>query len=79
MTGVRISRFLRGAMVGVLALGGCDGGDAEEPRAVLTKRQADSAIGASGLPGARGVTRAMTAADSVAARNARVDSAAIEP
>ena len=47
--------------------------------AELTKRQADSAIGASGLPGARGITRAMNAADSAAARNARMDSVAREP
>ena len=42
----------------------------------LTRRQRDSAIGASSLPGARGVQGAMHAADSAAARNARVDSIA---
>ena len=42
----------------------------------LTQRQRDSAIGASSLPGAQGVQGAMHAADSAAARNARVDSIA---
>lgn len=62
-----------------LALAACGSDEAPEPRAEVTKRQADSAIGASGLPGAQGITRAMNAADSVAARNARMDSAATEP
>ncbi|MEX1186084.1 MAG: hypothetical protein WEA80_05810 [Gemmatimonadaceae bacterium] len=66
-------------LAGMLALAACQSGETPEPRTDLTKRQADSAIGASGLPGARGITRAMNAADSVAARNARMDSAAREP
>lgn len=65
-------------LAGMLGLAACRSDEAE-PRSALTKRQADSAIGASGLPGARGVTRAMNAADSAAARNARLDSAAMEP
>ena len=44
----------------------------------LTTRQRDSAIGASGIPGATGVQKAMNAADSGAARAARVDSAGSE-
>ncbi len=40
----------------------------------LTIRQRDSAIGASSIPGASGVTKAMNAADSGAARAARIDS-----
>lgn len=66
-------------LAGMLALAACQSDEAPESRTDLTKRQADSAIGASGLPGARGITRAMNAADSVAARNARMDSAAREP
>jgi hypothetical protein len=66
-------------LAGMLALTACQSDDAPKSRTDLTKRQADSAIGASGLPGARGITRAMDAADSVAARNARLDSAAREP
>jgi len=66
-------------LVAVLALAGCQRSETPESRTELTKRQADSALGASGLPGARGITSAMNAADSAAARNARVDSAAYEP
>lgn len=66
-------------LAGMLALAACRSSETPDSGAELTKRQADSAIGASGLPGAQGVTRAMNAADSVAARNARMDSAAIEP
>jgi hypothetical protein len=40
----------------------------------LTQRQRDSALGASKVPGARGVQGALKAQDSVAARNARIDS-----
>jgi hypothetical protein len=40
----------------------------------LTRRQKDSAIGASAIPGAQGVRGAMNAADSAAARTAAIDS-----
>jgi hypothetical protein len=40
----------------------------------LTRRQKDSILGASRLPGARGIQRALRAQDSAAAQNARVDS-----
>ena len=66
-------------LAGILALAACGSDETPDSRAELTKRQADSAIGASGLPGARGITRAMNAADSAAARNARMDSVAREP
>ena len=66
-------------LAGMLVLASCGSEEAPDSGGELTKRQADSAIGASGLPGAQGVTRAMNAADSVAARNARLDSAATEP
>lgn len=66
-------------LAGVLALAACQSSETPDAGAELTKRQTDSAIGASGLPGAQGVTRAMNAADSAAARNARMDSAAMEP
>ena len=55
---------------------GC-GGKADEPAPTRTKEQqraADSTIGASALPGARGVQGAMKAADSAAARNRELDS-----
>ena len=66
-------------LAGVLALAACRSDESPDSRRDLTKRQADSAIGASRLPGASGVTRAMNAADSAAARNARLDSVATEP
>ena len=40
----------------------------------LTRRQRDSVLGASRLPGARGIRGALQAQDSAAARNARADS-----
>jgi len=40
----------------------------------LTRRQKDSILGASRLPGAQGIRGALSAQDSAAARNARVDS-----
>jgi hypothetical protein len=40
----------------------------------LTRRQKDSILGASRLPGARGIRGALSAQDSAAARNARADS-----
>lgn len=59
----------------VIAVEGCNRDDARgEPPNTLTQRQRDSAIGASRIPGASGITRAMGAADSIAARNARLDS-----
>lgn len=66
-------------LAGMLALAACRSGETPDSGAELTKRQADCAIGASGLPGAQGVTRAMNAADSAAARKARMDSVAAEP
>ncbi len=40
----------------------------------LTRRQKDSVLGASRLPGSQGIRGALSAQDSAAARNARVDS-----
>ena len=62
----------------MLAVAACQNGENTDARAGLTKRQADSALGASGLPGATGITRAITAGDSAAARSSRLDSLATE-
>lgn len=43
-------------------------------RDTMTKRQRDSVLGQSGLPGAQGVTKALRAADSVKARISELDS-----
>lgn len=40
----------------------------------LTRRQKDSAIGASAIPGAQGVTKAMNAADTLNNRTSAIDS-----
>ena len=61
----------------LLALAACGGnkGTANAGRAdTLTRRQRDSTIGASKIPGAKGVQGALKASDSAAARNARLDS-----
>lgn len=60
---------------------GCADGEGDADRAAvpadsITKRQRDSAIGASGLPGAKGITRALEASDAANAHTAAIDSAA---
>lgn len=67
-----------GGMSLVAALA-CGSGEQAETQPKLTQRQRDSAIGASSLPGARGVTRALDAADSAAARSSRLDSLSAQP
>ena len=65
--------------IGLVALGlGCGGGTASDANEPLTERQRDSLIGASALPGAKGVQKAMAAADSAVARRALEDSIAAE-
>lgn len=71
--------FLYAGILSVVAALGCGSGEQPEAKAELTQRERDSAIGASKLPGAHGVTRALSAADSAAARNSRLDSLAAEP
>ncbi len=64
--------FLAGVLLVIACGGGSDGGNTAAD--TLTRRQRDSIIGASRLPGAQGVRGALQAADSAAARNARLDS-----
>ena len=47
---------------------------AAQARDSVSQRRTDSVIGASKLPGAQGVRRALRDQDSAAARNARLDS-----
>jgi hypothetical protein len=58
-----------------LTLAGCGSSDREAaaPADTLTQRQRDSIIGASSLPGAGGVRRAIDVADSAAARQNAID------
>jgi hypothetical protein len=51
---------------------GC--GEREKPARPSSQRVRDSVLGSSKLPGAAGVRGAIRAADSAAARNARLDS-----
>ncbi len=64
--------ILAGVLLLIACGGGSDGGNTAAD--TLTRRQRDSIIGESGLPGAQGVRGALQAADSIAARNARLDS-----
>ncbi|MHB1169086.1 MAG: hypothetical protein ACYC28_07375 [Longimicrobiales bacterium] len=63
--------------ISCIALAGCtpaSDGDAEAPADTLTQQQRDSAIGASGLPGAGAVNRALDASRTAEERAARIDS-----
>lgn len=53
---------------------GTGSGGANNAADTLTRRQRDSAIAESGLPGAQGIRGAMRAADTASARRARLDS-----
>lgn len=66
-------------IVAVILLAAACGPKKEAPRAPRTpeqQRAVDSTIGASALPGARGVQGALRASDSAAARRAQLDSIA---
>lgn len=58
----------------VLACGGTAGEDDAARADTLTRAQKDSVIGASSLPGARGVQRAIDTRDTANSRNAAMDS-----
>ena len=60
-------------VVFLLLLAGACTSESREARPA-TQRERDSVLGASKLPGAQGVRGALRAADSAAARNARLDS-----
>ncbi len=69
------------AMLAGLTLAACGGGGSGEADAsadTLTRRERDSLIGQSRLPGAAGVRGVLGAADSAQARNRRLDSIANE-
>ena len=69
--------FLAWAFLFLLVIASSCGPDrADEGRRASTQRERDSVLGASQLPGARGVRGALGASDSAAARNARLDSVA---
>ncbi len=57
----------------------CSSQDTSQQQEPQSQRSRDSAVAASGLPGAEGVGAAMSVADSAAARRARLDSLTQEP
>ncbi len=63
----------------VLATVGCPDGEETATQQPVDQRARDSAIAESNLPGAQGVRGALDAADSAAARQARLDSLDQEP
>ena len=70
-----------GSLLLILVVVGVSGCKKSEPtgRDTMTQRQKDSAFGQSGLPGAQGIGKAQTAADSLEAQRKRLDSAAAKP
>ena len=73
-----VRRF--GFVIAAIAIGitAC-GKDEPDTKRDLTQREKDSILGASQIPGAKAVKRAITSADSAAARQARLDSAERTP
>jgi hypothetical protein len=57
----------------------CGKDESDATKRELTQHEKDSILGASQIPGARAVKRALTSADSAAARQARLDSAEKAP
>ena len=74
---------MRLATIVALATVACSGGDSGSQQTVnrdtLTQRQKDSILAQSKIPGASGVGRAMTAADSASARVRAADTVGTVP
>jgi hypothetical protein len=66
-------------LVLLLSSAGCSPKAEDGSKPLRSERERDSVIGASRLPGARGVQGALGASDSAAGRNARLDSVANQP
>jgi hypothetical protein len=65
------------ALLLVISFAGCaPKEDGDGSKHVRSERERDSILGASRIPGARGVRGALGVSDSAAARNARLDSVA---
>lgn len=56
-------------------LAGCSSPETANNRDTMTRRQRDSVLAQSGLPGAQGIGKAQRASDSIKARQAQFDSA----
>lgn len=72
MTDRRVRLALPG-LVAALLVTGCGGGEASAAADSLSRRARDSIIGASKLPGAPAVRRALEVSDSAAARAERIN------
>jgi hypothetical protein len=72
-------RTIAVALVGLFCLGCPSKRPADAPPSAQSQRARDSVIGASKLPGAKGVSGALRVSDSLAARQARIDSAGQDP
>jgi hypothetical protein len=70
---------LSAALLVLVAAAGCTHRPGEGGKHSRSERERDSILGASQLPGARGVRGALGASDSADARNARLDSIANQP
>jgi hypothetical protein len=72
---------MRIVIAGILLIftASCGSQDALQQQEPPSQRTRDSAVAASGLPGAAGVGAAMSVADSAAARRARLDSLTQQP
>ena len=68
-------KLMLASAAAVLLLAACGGEKADESKPTLSEREKDSVLAGSRIPGAKAVGRAMTSADSAAARQARLDSA----
>ncbi|HMI55635.1 MAG TPA: hypothetical protein VK494_05570 [Gemmatimonadaceae bacterium] len=62
-----------------LAMAACTKDESDQNKPTLTQREKDSILAGSQIPGARAVKKTLTAADSAAARQARIDSAQQNP
>ena len=66
---------MKAPIAGLLILmAGCGAKPAPIPRDTMTTRERQEAVGNSGIPGAKGINRALEASDSATARNQRLDS-----
>ena len=63
------------AACAMVVLAGCSSDTGGNRRDTMTQRQRDSVLSKTGLPGAAGIGKALTASDSLKARQAQIDSA----
>ena len=61
------------ALITMIAIAGCGGGEADQSASTLSKAERDSVLGASNLPGAATVKGALDVADSSRTRADKLD------